>query len=61
MDNQPPPCEYGHWVVDDDGEVVIMELSHMGDDGVEVFDTNMPPENAIALGEALIERARDLL
>lgn len=61
MDNQQPPVEHGQWIVDDDGEVVFLSIAHMGDDGVEVFDTNMPPENAIALGEALIERARDLL
>lgn len=60
MDGQAP-VEHGLWTVDDDGEVVMVSISHMGDDGVEAFDTNMPPQNAIELGEALIERARDLL
>ena len=50
------------WTVDynDDGDAVRLEFSHVGPDGVEAFVTAMPRFNAIELGEALIEYAREL-
>ncbi len=58
-------AEYGQWTVDvldtDEGaRVVNIEFSHMTNDGVEQFSTNMPPEHARDLAEALVLKAEEV-
>lgn len=54
--------ESGSWTIGDseDGGVVI-SFSHLGEDGVETFETSMPPEHALELGNALVDWAKELL
>ena len=48
--------EEGDWTVDinEDGSGVVMAFSHLGEDGVESFDTAMPFENAKDFAQAII-------
>lgn len=47
----------GSWKVRADETFVRVEFTHVNDEGVEKFETNMPPECALALGYALIDEA----
>lgn len=51
--------ESGQWNVDinEDASGVIVEFNHMGDDGVEVFTTAMPPEIAVVFAAAVLNMA----
>lgn len=54
----------GQWDVDvtsDKGvDAVILDFQHLGEDGVEAFNTAMPRESAIALATAILNAVVDL-
>lgn len=55
--------ESGEWSVveTEDDTALIISVNHVGEDGVEYFETGMLPEDALAFGEAIVERAKGLL
>lgn len=55
-------AEYGEWTVDTNEEdtAVVLEFSHMGEDGVEAFTTAMPPTAALDLAQAVRAKAQEL-
>lgn len=58
-----PDDAIGEWNVDanEDGTGVVISFSFVGEDGVEVFTTAMPPEFALAFAAAVKETAKELL
>jgi hypothetical protein len=53
--------ESGAWTVDDneDDTALVLSFSHIGDDGVETFDTAMPYECAMAFGQTIVDWCKD--
>lgn len=55
--------ESGHYVIDsnDDDTAVVLSFSHLGEDGVETFETAMPPAAALTFGQAVVDWATEML
>lgn len=54
--------EQGEWTValNDDETAVVIEFTHMGEDGVEAFETAMPAPHAIVFAAAVLNHALEL-
>ncbi len=53
--------EHGEWVVDDneDDTALVLTFTHMGEDGVESFETAMPYAAALAFGQTIVDWCKD--
>lgn len=53
--------EHGAWVVDDneDGTALVVSFTHMGEDGVESFETAMPYGAAVLFAKTILDWCED--
>jgi hypothetical protein len=49
--------EHGEWTIDDneDETALVLSFTHMGEEGVETFDTAMPYGAAKVFAESILE------
>ena len=54
-----PQDVHGNWECEymPDGSVVRLRFTHLGPEGVEMFETAMPPEAAIVLATNILNQA----
>lgn len=54
--------EIGEWSVDrnEDDTGIVLAFNHVGDNGVEVYETSMPPAHALTFATAVLNQVLEL-